>query len=71
MRNLCLALLALLSLTACDNNPVFHGLTQQEKDEYAQRGLTDIYEGDRLLQSFNDYWQEGSPELLAVFRFGL
>ncbi len=34
-------------------------------------GLTDIYEGDRLLQSFNDYWQEGSPELLAVFRFGL
>jgi len=34
-------------------------------------GLTDIYEGDRLLQSFNDDWQEGSPELLAVFRFGL
>lgn len=212
MKNLCLALLALLSLTACDNSPEFHGLTQQEKDEYAQsimgeypghysivytdkqtsqlnrenindvtfsvssltahtvifngfplrllarvvddpelsqafstlpdmgltgnyefkkesedgkvgwyfdmnpvalsltyggqqhnivlyfhnlytsinlaKGqiqggtafeqglqlsleLTDIYEGDRLLQSFNDYWQEGSPELLAVFRFGL
>ena len=34
-------------------------------------GLTDIYEDNRLLQSFNDDWQEGSPELLAVFRFGL
>ena len=34
-------------------------------------GLTDIYDGDRLLQSFNDVWQGESPEFLAVFRFGL
>ena len=39
MKNLFLVLLALLSLTACDNSPEFHGLTQQEKEEYAQ-GIT-------------------------------
>jgi len=47
------------------------GGTAFEQGRQLSLGLTDIYEGDRLLQAFNDDWQEGSPELLAVFRFGL
>ena len=47
------------------------GGTAFEQGRQLSLGLTDIYDGDRLLQAFNDDWQEGSPELLAVFRFGL
>ena len=47
------------------------GGTAFEQDQQLSLGLTGIYEGDRLLQAFNNVWQEGSPEFLAVFRFGL
>lgn len=47
------------------------GGTAFEQGRQLSLELTDIYDGDRLLQAFNDDWQEGSPELLAVFRFGL
>ena len=47
------------------------GGTAFEQDQQLSLGLTGIYEGDRLLQAFNNVWQDGSPEFLAVFRFGL
>lgn len=47
------------------------GGTAFEQGRQLSLELTGIYDGDRLLQAFNDDWQEGSPEFLAVFRFGL
>jgi hypothetical protein len=47
------------------------GGTAFEQDRQLSLELTDIYEGDRLLQSFNEAWQEERPVFLAVFRFGL
>ena len=36
MKKLLFALMAILAVIACDNDPVYHGLTQQEKESYAQ-----------------------------------
>ena len=47
------------------------GSTAFEQDRQLSLGITDIYEGDRLLQSLNDVWQEERSVFLAVFRFGL
>ena len=47
------------------------GGTAFEQGRQLSLELTDIYDGDRLLQSFNNVWQGESPEFLAVFRFGL
>ena len=47
------------------------GGTAFGQDRQLSLELTDIYEGDRLLLSFNDVWQEECPVFLAVFRFGL
>lgn len=44
MKKLLMTLLATMMLAACDNDPVFHGLTQQEKEAYAQ-GIKGEYPG--------------------------
>lgn len=37
MKKLLLGILAAIMVAACDNDPVYHGLTQQEKETYAQQ----------------------------------
>ena len=59
------------SLYTSINLGQIQGGTAFEQGRQLSLEPTDIYEGDRQLQSFNDAWQEGSPGLLAVFRFGL
>lgn len=47
------------------------GGTAFEQGRQLTLELNAIYEGDQLIQQFNDSWQEGNPKLMAVFRFGL
>lgn len=47
------------------------GGTAFEQGRQLTLELNAIYEGDQLIQQFNDGWQEGNPKLMAVFRFGL
>ncbi len=46
------------------------GGTAFEQDLQLQLVVDAIYEGDRLVQQFDDGWQDGS-EMMAVFHFGL
>ena len=47
------------------------GGTAFEQGRQLTLELNAIYEGDQLVQQFDDGWQEGKPELMAIFRFGL
>lgn len=47
------------------------GGTAFEQGRQLTLELNAIYEGDQLVQQFDDGWQEGNPKLMAVFRFGL
>lgn len=47
------------------------GGTAFEQGRQLTLELNAIYEGDQLIQQFDDSWQEGNPKLMAVFRFGL
>ena len=47
------------------------GGTPFEQGQQLQLQLSAIYADGLLLQQFGDVWQEGSPEMIAVFHFGL
>ena len=48
MKKLFFALLTVLTLTACNNAPVFHGMTDQQKESYG-KAVAGVYKGTYII----------------------
>ena len=67
MRKLFFGILTALILAACSSDPVYHGMTPQQKEDYS-KAIAGIYEGNTLLQDFNDFWQDNEFGYLTYFQ---
>ena len=63
MKKLFIIVLALLAVIACDHDPVYHGLTQQEKEAYAQ-GIKGEYPGRYTIVYTDSLTTGGDTKLL-------